>query len=414
MKRIITYLFTLLLLMTPAMAQKKQSVDDLKKQQAKNQKELEATKKMLSETKRNETATLNKLNIISKDIQERKELINTLTLEIDGLDQEMTILSFKQDSLGQVIEKLKADYAKMVRESHYANAQASPILFILSAKDFQQMVHRVRYIHDIQVHRRMLVNRIHNSQNELMIQGQMLQANKADKEQAMKTQEAQQQALQRDEQNKKTMLESLKKKEKQLADQQKKQQKQANDLNRKIEQLIKQEIEKANKANKSNKGGTTSKTSTSKGNVNTLTKEQAAVAGGFAKNKGRLPWPVEKGYISGHYGVQNHPTLAKVTINNKGIYIQTTKGAKARAVYEGEVTSCFMMGGTSAVIIQHGNYRTVYSGLSTVNVKKGDKVTAKQTIGTIYTDAEQDNATVLFFQIWQDKDIINPEPWLAK
>jgi murein DD-endopeptidase MepM/ murein hydrolase activator NlpD len=118
--------------------------------------------------------------------------------------------------------------------------------------------------------------------------------------------------------------------------------------------------------------------------------------------------------ISGHFGKQQHPVYSQVTIDNKGIYLQTTSGSKARAVYKGEVTSCFMIGNTYAVIIQHGNYRTVYSNLSKLSVKQGDKVETKQQIGTIYTDPEQDQKTELYFQIYKDRDILNPELWIAR
>jgi septal ring factor EnvC (AmiA/AmiB activator) len=100
-------------------------------------------------------------------------------------------------------------------------------------------------------------------------------------------------------------------------------------------------------------------------------------------------------------------------VDNKGIYIQTTAGEQARAVYKGEVTSCFMMGNTYAVIIQHGNYRTVYAGLSRLSVKAGSKVETKQNLGTIYTDPEQDNKTELYFQIYKGRDILNPSAWIS-
>ena len=153
---------------------------------------------------------------------------------------------------------------------------------------------------------------------------------------------------------------------------------------------------------------------TDKASKTTMTKEQQLLAGGFEKNKGRLPWPVEKGFISGHFGKQQHPVYEHVIMDNIGIYIQTTAGAKARAVYAGEVTSCFMVAGTYAVIIQHGNYRTTYSNLIKLNVKQGDKVEAKQTIGTIFTDPEQDQKTELYFRIYKDRDILNPELWLTR
>ena len=404
MRKILIGILALLLLAAPAPAQKKkaskatssqsQSVKNLKSQREKTLKELEETKKMIQQTNSNEKATVNKLNLLNKDIQTRKRLIHDLNYEIQGLDQEMTRLSMKRDSLQADLEALKESYAELVRQSHYTIADESPLLFILSAEDFQQMLRRVRYMQEFQQFRKEQVARIENTQAEIDVQNQMLSENKSNKEEAVRTHKVQQDNLSRDEKKQKAMLEQLKKKKSTLLAQQKKQQKKADDLNRKIEELIAKEM--------------------SKSQGKALSKEQTLIAGGFEKNKGRLPMPVEKGFISGHFGVQAHPTLEKVTVNNKGVYIQTSAGTQARAVYEGEVTSCFVMSGTTAVIIQHGNYRTVYSGLASVSVKKGDKVKAKQAIGTIYSDPEDDNATTLFFQIWLNKNILNPEQWLAK
>lgn len=402
MHKYIIGILAFLLLAAPLPAQKKkkttttqsQSVKSLKSQREKTLKELEETKKMLQQTKSNEKATVNKLNLLNRDIQTRKRLINDLTYEIRGLDEEIARLNYVNDSLQTDLEALKQSYAELVRQSHYAMAEESPLLFILSAEDFQQMIRRVRYLQDFQTYRKEQVARIENTQAEIALQNQLLADNRSSKEDAVRTHKQQQDNLSRDEKKQKAMLEQLKKKESSLLAQQKKQQKKADELNRKIEELIAKEV--------------------SQSQGKSLSKEQTLIAGGFEKNKGRLPLPVDKGFISGHYGIQAHPTLEKVTVNNKGVYIQTTAGAQARAVYDGEVTSCFVMSGTTAVIIQHGNYRTVYSGLASVSVKKGDKVKAKQYIGKIYSDPDQDNSTILFFQIWQEKTILNPEIWLSK
>lgn len=371
-----------------------QTVNSLRNQREKTLKELAETKQMLSETKQNEKATVNKLTLLGKDIQNRKSLINTLNREIDGLDAEMTANTRTRDSLQTNLESYKADYARLVRQTHYADMQASPLLFVLSAADFQQMLRRVRYMQDFQRYRKEQVARIQNTQAEIDIQNSLLQENKESKEDAVKIQEKQRESLARDEKKQKAMLSDLKKKEQNLLAQQKKQQKKADELNRKIEELIAAEIAAQKGAN--------------------MTKEQELLAGGFERNKGRLPWPVEKGFISGHFGLQAHPTLDRVTVNNKGIYLQTPAGTAARAVFDGVVTSIFVMSGTTAVIVQHGSYRTVYSGLSSVKVKKGDNVKAKQTIGTIYSDPDQDNSTRLFFQVWQDRNILDPEKWITK
>ena len=146
-----------------------------------------------------------------------------------------------------------------------------------------------------------------------------------------------------------------------------------------------------------------------------MSKDEQLVAGNFEKNKGKLPLPVERGFISGHFGVQPHPVLPHVTTNNKGIYIQTPAGSTARAIFEGVVTKCFMVpGSNSSVIVKHGNYRTVYSNLTEIYVKEGDKVTTKQKLGKIFVDTENDNKTELYLMLYKDTDIQNPELWLAK
>ena len=146
-----------------------------------------------------------------------------------------------------------------------------------------------------------------------------------------------------------------------------------------------------------------------------LTKEETLLSGDFQRNIGRLPWPTSNGFIRGHFGVQPHPVLKFVTTNNKGVYIQTPSGSTARAVFEGIVTQRFSIpGSNNAVIIKHGNYRTVYANLTQIYVSEGDKVNAKQAIGKIYTDDENDNKTELYFQVWNGKSLQNPESWIAR
>ena len=368
------------------------NVKDLQKKQKKLQQEIEQTNKMLKQTKRDESATLNKLQLIGQNIKNQKKLINTLDNEITALNREMNHLTKTRDSLQNVLEAYKTDYARLVRQSHYARMQQSPLLFLLSSDSFQQLARRARYLQEFAHFRQEQVRRIENTQREIDTQNELLQTNKQNKQTVLSSKKREQENLKRDERKQQTMLTKLKSKEKDLNKQLKQQQKKVNELNKKIDNLVKKQAS----------------------STTTLTKEQKLLAGGFEANKGRLPWPVEKGIISGHFGKQQHPVYSQVTMDNKGIYLQTTAGSKARAVYKGEVTSCFMIANTYAVIIQHGNYRTVYSNLSKLNVKQGDKVDTKQAIGTIFTDAEQDQKTELYFQIYKDRDILNPELWIAQ
>ena len=371
-----------------------ESVKDLQKKQKKLQEEIEQTNKMLKQTKKDESATMNKLQLIGQNIKTQKKLINTLDNEITALNREMRHLNATRDSLQKVLEGYKNDYAEMVRQSHYARMQQSPLLFLLSSDSFQQLARRARYLQEFARYRQEQVKRIEQTQAEIDTQNELLKANKNDKQTALSTKKKEQENLKRDERKQKTMLNQLKTKEKDLTKQIQQKQKKVNELNKKIDDIVRQQAEKASKT--------------------TLTKEQQLIAGGFEANKGRLPWPVEKGMISGHFGKQQHPVYAQVIMDNKGIYLQTVADAKARAVYKGEVTSCFMVNGTYAVIIQHGNYRTVYSNLSKLSVKQGDKVETKQALGTIFTDPEQDQKTELYFQVYKDRDILNPELWITR
>lgn len=381
--------YILCLLAMPVAAQ---NVKELQKQQRQLQQQLEETAKMLKQTKQSETATENKLNLLNNDIKTRKKLINNIQGEINALNGEMHTLRQKRSDLQAELEIAKQDYARLVRETHYAEMQQSPLLFLLSADNFQQLVRRIQYMQQFAAYRKEQVKRIESLQTEIDIQNTLLEERKQNRSTALQSQKREQDKLTRDERKQKDMLQSLKTKEKNLLAKQKEQQKKVDALNKKIEELIAKQV----------------RTTT------TLTKEQKLIAGGFEANQGRLPWPVEKGYISGYFGKHQHPIHEHVTIDNKGIYLQTVSGADARAIYEGEVTWCAQMNGSYAVIVQHGNYRSVYSPLQKIYVKQGDKLTAKQAIGEIVTNTSEDNKTELYFQIYKDRSILNPSLWLAQ
>lgn len=366
-------------------------VKDLQREQEKIRRELAETEQLLKETKKNETATTNKLTLLNKSIKDRKRLINGINREIQALDDDMLRLVARRSELQVEQMRLREDYAMLVRKTHYQQRMQSPLLFVLSAQNFQQMMRRMRYLRQFARYRQKQVAAIEATQADIDMQNARLAERKDERRTALKAQQKEQEQLTRDQRKQQTMLNELKKKEKDLAAKQKKQQKRIDEINRKIDDVIRKQATKT-----------------------TLTKEQQLLAGGFEQNKGRLPWPVEKGFISGTFGTHQHPIYEHVTINNKGIYLQTTAGSVARAVYEGEVSSCVVLGNTYAVIVQHGNYRTVYSNLKTLKVKQGDKVKAKQALGVIYSDPDDDNKTEVYFQIYKDRQLLDPTPWLAR
>lgn len=369
-----------------------QSLKELQAQQKKYAEEIEQTGKMIKQTKQNEKATETKLNLTNQEIRTRKKLIASINSEINALDAEQGRLQNEKSRLEYELDSLKRDYAELVRQTHYADVQQSPLLFLLSSEDFNQLFRRMRYMREFAAYRQAQVKKIEDIKADIQIRSDLLEDNRKEKATALKTQQREKDKLASNERKQKAMLSELKKQEKQLVAKQKQQQKKIDELNKQIEKAIAKQVDRKQQ----------------------LTKEQELIAGGFVANKGRLPWPVANGFISGHFGKHQHDVYENVTINNKGIYIQTTAGSDARSVYEGEVTTCMVMGNTYAIIIQHGNYRTVYTGIQKPYVKPGDKVTAKQNIGKIASNADEDNKTELQFQVWEDRNLLNPELWIAQ
>ena len=391
MKKILSFILILGLALGGASAE---SVKSLKKKQQELQKQMNTTNKMIQQTKKNQKVTINKLELLNENIKTQKQLIQTIGQEIDVLDNQIAQNTSQRAKLQEELKRLKADYAQLIRESHYAQLQQSPLLYLMSASDFQQLWKRVQYLQRLAEAKAEKASRIQSTTTRLNEKETELRTNKQDKQTTLRNREREKENLARDERKQQAMLAQLQQQEKdQLAKLKKLQQKSAQ-LNSRINELIRKQAEQQAK-----KGG--------------ITKEQQLVQGDFEKNKGRLPWPIEKGHISGQFGKHKHPVHERVMVDNKGIYLQTTQGGDARAVYKGEVTSCFMNGNTYAVIIQHGNYRTVYAGLSKLYVKSGDKVETKQKIGRIYTDPDQDNKTELYFQIYKGREIVNPSNWIS-
>lgn len=409
MRKVLILLFTFLL-MAVASAQ---TIKELEEQRKNALKRLETTSKVLSETKKTQQTSLNKLNIINKSISQRTSLINTINKEINALTREIATLHAETKKLERELEAYKDDYARMVREAYINRGVYSKMLFLLSAESFDQSFRRLRYMQEFTAYRKQQIEKIDKTRQEIAQKTAQLTQHQQTQEVVKKQKNAEQQKLMGDKKKENTAYANLKQKEKNLQADLKKQQQIANDLNRKIEALIAEEVRKAEEQRK--KTGTASPDAKPGTGVYTLTKEEQLISGNFAANAGRLLWPVERGFISGKFGVQPHPTLKYVTTNNKGVYIQTPTKTIARAVFEGVVTQRFSVpGSNNGVIIQHGQYRTVYANLTTIYVRVGEKVSAKQRIGQIYTDTENDNKTELFFQIWKERTILNPESWIAK
>lgn len=412
MKKFVSFLIVSLCLLQPLFPQSIAELEEKKKQALEN---LAQTNKLLNETQKSKQGSVNKINLIKRNIKERKTVIQSLNGQIDALERNIGVLRTEKQQLEERLRYLKADYAKLIRETHVRRNHFSPLLFILSSDNAGQAYRRFRYLQEFSDYRKKQAFEIQRVTAQLVVKEKNLTNDVDKKERVLTEKEREAKKLESDRQQESKMLTQLQKKEKKLKDQQKKQQRQANELNNKIQKLIAAEIRKDEERRRQAANESAKESGKPVPTTFEMSKDEKLIAGNFEKNKGRLPLPVEKGFISGHFGVQPHPVLSHVTTNNKGIYIQAPSGSSARAVFEGVVTQCFMVpGSNSAVIVKHGNYRTVYSNLTEIYVKEGDKVSTKQRIGKIFVDTENDNKTELYLMIYRDTSIQNPELWLAR
>ena len=410
MKKTLILLALALAALAPATGQ---TVKQLENERKATLQKMEATSKLLDQTKQSQQSSLNKLNLLSTRIRERQSLISTINREVNQLDNEIKSLTERQARLQERLAAVKADYARLVQQAYVHRGAEHKLMFVLSAESFDQSLRRLRYLRQYAAYRREQAREIERITAEIDEQNRAAEAHRLTRLEALQQKEAEAKRLATDRREENRLLADLKKKEKTLRTQLAAQQKKAARLDGQIEKLIAEEIrkEEARKAAAKAKEKPASGTQPAPAPA----KEERLVGGNFEANRGRLPWPVASGVVTGKFGIHPHPVLKAVTTNNKGIYIQTPAGSDARAVYDGVVTQCFAIpGNNNAVIVRHGVYRTVYANLTALYVKEGDKLAAKQRIGKVYTDDLHGNKTELYFQLWKEKTLLNPEPWLAK
>lgn len=386
------------LLCTTVFAQ--QTKESLQKEINKLQQQIETANTLLKETSKNKEVTLNQVTILNQKIQSRQELINTYNKQIKVLDNEIQKGEKEIERLSGELKNLREEYAKMIQFANKHRNRYEQLEFLFSSEDFNQAVQRFRYIQQFADARKTKIEQISSTQKEISDQ---VEANKkARKEQAalLAEEKAQQEALKKEKEELNTQVVQLKKQESSIQQSIKEKQKQAEKFQKQIDDLIAEEIRKS---------GSNAKDGTMK-----LTPEEKKLASSFASNKGKLPWPVERGMVSSTYGKHQSEVSDKVTIVNNGIDISTMENTKARAVFQGEVTSVIKPSASNmAVIIRHGDYFTVYSQLDEVYVNRGDKVKTKQEIGRVHTDRTE-GKTEIHFELRQGKKTLNPTQWLAK
>lgn len=421
-------------------AQKSSTVRKLEQQRKEALADIEQTNQLLQETSKSAKSSLNRLNLISKQILSRKKVISLLNQELDEIEKELMTIQGEIRRLQTQLGDKQANYGKSMRGLYKRHSAQDKLLFILSAETFSQSLRRIRYLQEYADWQKRQAKEIIAKQQEIDLKRLEMEKTRAEKRALLGTRQEESKKLQNEEAAQKEEVQQLNKKQKDLKAELRKKQKQAEALNRQIEKQIAEEIaraeaetraarEKAERAAREQAGKKSASASTSTAKANEPIREErvAATKGGYAmtkaerqlsdnfgNNKGKLPYPVTGRYtVVVTFGEQQHSELKYVRTSNSGIDIQTTPGADARAVFNGVVTRVFVVPGyNNSVIVRHGNYLTVYSNLSQVYVKAGDTVSTRQALGKIYSDPEEGQATILHFQLWKEKTKLNPLPWL--
>lgn len=340
-----------------------------------------------------------KISVLSNLIKVTNQQANLLTREINSNQKKIS-------NLREELVELKEDYAAMLVKSYKSKNQQSRIMFLLSSDNFKQAYKRLQYIRQYSDHQKQQGEIIKAKTIELQERNSNLLKQQEEKKTLIVENRVVQKSLEAERRQHQVLMKSIQKNLSTYASQIRQKQREADRIEKEIDRIIKAAIIASNK--KAGAGKTTSSTSFA------LTPEEKVLNTNFVSNKGKLPWPVEKGFVRLGYGTQPHPINKSLTIKSNGVRIATEKGAKVMAVFNGEVSEILKMKNVNPIVmIRHGNYLTLYRNLSQVYVKKGDKVSTKQVIGEVFTNPTN-GETILSFTISKGTNTENPASWIFK
>ncbi len=401
-KRNFILIFTAIFFFTMSFSSYGQSKKSLEQQRLKLKKEIREINTLLFQSKKKEKNLLSDLNDLNKRINVRTKLIETIKKETNELNKDIQENEKEVDQLKEHLEALKIEYAKMVRQSYKSKTKQSRLMFLLSSESFLQAYKRIQYINQYAAYRAKQGEEITVETVKLQNLNDFLKEQKIEKELLITENKKEADSIKNEKISQEGLVKKIKKKEKKYISIIKKKQLEEKEIDRKIEKIIREAIAKSNKE------------LNIKGSGFKLTPEAKILEKSFIANKGKLPAPVKRGVVVRHYGKQSHPTLKGITIESNGVFYATEKGSNARVVFNGKVLAIQVLPGKKkAVLIQHGNYISVYKNLDNVTVQKGELVKTKQEIGKIHTD-KTTGKTILAFVLFKEIKRENPEEWVYK
>lgn len=390
---------------------KPKSKAQLERERVENLKRIQEANRILQETKQKKEVSIGQLNAIQEKITVQKGLITNISSELKYINRDMRKTETTVTSLKMDLDKMKAEYAAMIYGAAKTANSYNKMMFLFAAESFNQFVRRLTYLHQYSEARKNQVRQINVVQESLQQKINVLSGAKRQKQNLLHTQIQESKNLDNLKNQQNTVITQLSRQEEELRQEVERRQLAVRQLNNRINAMVRAEIARSAELARRRAAATGTAGTRTSANKVTLTPETALLSSSFGGNKGRFPWPVERGFISQRFGVHPHPVLRNVSIQNNGIEIQTNDGENARSIFAGKVTKVINISGmNNIVMIQHGEYFTVYGKLKSVAVSEGQNVEARQNIGNIYTNSE--GTTELHFEIWRNVNKMNPQSWL--
>lgn len=391
-----TALFLIVLLFSSSICSAQRNKSQLQKEKQKSLEKIRETEKILDETSKKKKNSLGELTALNQRIQQQELLITSITEELKLLEQDIQENNGIYNALERDLKKLKEEFSAMLFEAQKANEGLTKLTFLFASKSFNQMLMRLKYMEQYGQARKEQASAIALVQGELTDQIKEIEKKKEEKDTLLIEEIAENNQLISLKQKKRTLVRSLEKEEKNLRSDLEETRKAIAKLDKLISDLVKEEMERAARE--------------ARANSNNKNSSSTVLSASFEGNKNKFTWPVS-GFISQRFGRQNHPVLKYVTIQNDGINIQTGEGEVVKSIFEGEVRRvAFIPAIGTSVIINHGDYFSVYTGLKDVYVKMGQRVDSRQDLGVVQVNGE--GISELRFQIRKNIVALNPEDWL--
>ena len=401
-KHVLLGIGLVILASTQMQAQKNQA--QLEERRQALQKEIDQINNLVVKGRTEQKSILAQIEELDLKLKVRQDLIEVTNDQINWLTRQIANNQAEITRLRKELLKRKEDYAEMIVKSFKARNEKSKLMFVLSAENFQQAYLRLRYIKQYAEYQKEQADLIAKQTEDLQNKTRALLAQKADKDKLIKANREAKRIIELDRETTAVLMAEIKRSLTTYEQQISQKQQESNAIDREIANLIRLAREKSNTA--------AGKSTTSK--TFALTPEDKALAASFAANNGKLPWPVEKGVVVLRFGKQAHPVVKTAIIDSQGVRIATPENENVRAVFQGDVYAIMAPKyGNTTVMIQHGNYFTIYRNLTEISVKKGDKVSAKQTIGKVLKN-KSNGESVLNFSVFKDTEPQNPANWIYK